>query len=324
MMAANAYENGFEAMAKHFKMLQSPLGNGDLFHFTTKSSGGWITQFHAAQGLFVSSMWFTPTQTLSYTFTIDKPCLWIFGIDSGDITFTQKGKASWHLTPINHVVINPQKSLKIAFPANVHTCCTCIFVFEDFFQKFLDGKALDKTFRIADAKGWTQASYNTPDLTLVLEQIKWSARNGMLPLFNYECKVGELLAIILKNIRHEKQLTANRRYHITWENEQKIWRIKTSIDLDILNPPTVEDLAMSEAMSISKLHRCFKQYYKMTILEYIHIEKMKRAMLMLASDDLSIKNIAHQCGYASASKFTSAFKEVHHITPSLYRKANFL
>ena len=47
---------------------------------------------------------------------------------------------------------------------------------------------------------------------------------------------------------------------------------------------------------------------------------MKRAMQMLADDDLNIKNIAHLCGYENAAKFAAAFKEVHGITPSDFRK----
>ncbi|MFT4142880.1 MAG: AraC family transcriptional regulator [Mobilitalea sp.] len=41
---------------------------------------------------------------------------------------------------------------------------------------------------------------------------------------------------------------------------------------------------------------------------------------MLARDDLSIKNISTLCGYENPAKFAAAFKDVHGITPSAFRK----
>lgn len=318
------YMNGFQPMTTHFKLSEHKFGNGKIFNFGTKSSDGWITQINPAAGLFVSSMWFTPNKTLSYTMNIDRPCLFIWCIDCGDITLSQKGVKSYHLTPINHITTNPLKPYKITFPAHVHTCCTCILVFEDYLQAQLNKHFPDYEDFMSKLKSQSNLICNTPDITLLLEQIKWSARNGILPFFNYECKIGELFTLFYKNIQFLPSINSNRRYHITWENEQKLWRIKAILDKDILNTPSIDSLALSETISVSKLHRCFKKYYKITIHSYIRVEKMKRAMLMLANDELSIKNIAHLCGYDSPSKFTEAFKEVHNITPSQYRKAYYL
>ena len=323
-MYTNEYTNGFQAMALQFNMTEHQFGNGRIFNFGSKSSDGWLTQIHPAAGLFVSSMWFTPSRTLSYTMNIDKPCLFIWCIDEGDITFTLNGKKASHLNPITQITINPLKPYKITFPAQVHTCCTCILVFEEYLNELLSKHLPDYEDFMDKIKAHTNLASSTPDITLILEQIKWAARNGILPLFNYECKVGELFTVMHKNLRFLPDLPFNRRYHITWENEQKLWRIKSVLDKDILNTPGIESLALSEAISVSKLHRCFKKYYRITINQYIRVEKMKRAMLMLADDELSIKNIAHICGYDSPSKFTEAFKEIHNITPSQYRKAHYL
>ncbi|RDY31633.1 helix-turn-helix transcriptional regulator [Lachnotalea glycerini] len=323
-MHTDEYRNGFESMALHFNMTERKMGNGKSFYFGTKSSDGWITQIQPSTGLFVSSMWFTPTKALTYTMNIDRPCFLIWCVDCGDVTFTQKGVKAYHLSPINHIITNPLKPYKITFPAHIHTCCTCILVFEEYLYRLLNTHITDCEDFIGKLKSHSNYICNTPDITLVLEQTKWAARNGILPLFNYECKIGELFTILYKNLQFISTIHFNRRYHITWENEQKLWNIKAILDKDILQTPTVESLALSEAFSVSKLHRCFKQYFGMTINHYIRVEKMKRALLMLASDEFSIKNIAHMCGYDSPSKFTESFKEIHHITPSQYRKAHYL
>ncbi|WP_353096829.1 AraC family transcriptional regulator [Tissierella praeacuta] len=311
-------------MALNLGMEKSYVGNTISYHFPSELGEGWIMDVHAADGLFVSSSWFTPYKTVSYTMEVEKPCMWIYCVDEGDITISQKGKSKKKLTSINHVIVNPQKPFTITFAADIHVCYTCVLVFDDFIQKFLNNRIIYKPFSINDAKKWTELQYNTPDITLVLEQIKWGVRKADTPTFNFECKMGELLTLILRNGYNEWYYNHNRRYHVTWENEQKIHNVKTSIDINILNPPLIEELAITAEMSISKLHRCFKQIYGMTIFEYIRIEKMKKAMLMLACDELSIKNIATQCGYESSSKFTAAFKDVHKITPSQFRKSFYL
>ena len=317
------FETGLEPMAKAFGLEGNEFGNGTVYPLPDSVGEGWITHFKAAPGLFISSIWLTPKVTLSYTFLSNKSFTLLFGIDCGDIIITRNGKAAKHLTSINHFECNKERPLKITFPGNIHACCTLMLIFNDYFQTN-NNKILNLPFSLNEIYGLKETLYNTPDFTFVLEQTKWAARNGLLPLYFYECKLGELVAILVKNKEHYNHLHRDRRYHITWENEQKINRIKGLLDANILNAPSIETLAMSEAISTSKLHRCFKQYYKMTIFEYIHKEKMRRALLMLAADELSIKNIANACGYESASKFTSAFKEIFQFTPSQYRKSNNL
>lgn len=322
-MSREKYPFTLEDMADSFGMLKSPFGNGKLFSFGKESQDGWFSQFEGSEGLFVSSMWFTPRKGISFTVDTKVPFFLLFSIDCGDVTITEKGKSSIHLTPITHIYINPLKPFEIRFPENIHTCLTCLLVYEDFLMQATSVPG-ETPLHVGDIYTWESSYYNTPDFTNVLEQMKWSARNGILPLFYYSCKFTELYAIILKNRDYGSCFNHNRRYHLTWENEKKLHHIKDILDSDILNPPSVNSLAMSAALSVSKLQRCFKQYYSMTITEYIHREKMKKAMLLLADDELNIKNIVHLCGYESASKFTCAFKKAFGMTPSQYRKAHNL
>ncbi|MCS4478041.1 helix-turn-helix domain-containing protein [Clostridium botulinum] len=48
---------------------------------------------------------------------------------------------------------------------------------------------------------------------------------------------------------------------------------------------------------------------------------MKRAMQLLSADHLSIRNISELCGYKNPAKFAAAFKNIHGITPSDFRKS---
>lgn len=316
-------EYGFEEMALHFGMRKQQSGTGFLYRFPDEAGEGWIAQMPAARGLICTSVWFTSKRPLTYTFHIDKPCMWIFNVSTGDIVFSRKGTAT-RLKPMNQIVVNPQKPVTVTFPANMLICYTCVWIFEDYIHNLLGEKLEGAAFRLNSVETWSEQDYNTPDLALVMDEIKWAVRKSVLPMFYYECKAGELLMLIYRNINNQWLVNRKRAYHVTWENQQLIRDVKKQLDYDILNAPSLYELAAAATMSVSKFSRCFRNLYGMTVAHYIQTEKMKKAMQMLARDELAIKDIAKACGYICASRFTEAFKAANQITPREYRKAFYL
>ncbi len=321
MSSTNEYELGYGAMAQQFGLTKHDYGNGVIYYFPPHWKNGWIAEMHPTDGLFVASAWLTPEKTMTYTMNIDRPCMWIFCIDCGDITFTQQGKPSKHLTLINHVMINPQKPFRLTFSEKVHACFTSVLIFEDFIQNFLKDRSPFLKINIEDAKEWEESHYNTPDIMLILEQMRWGVRHADMPLITFQCKTIELLTMIMRNVQNPVRWKRKRRNYITWENKQKLYLIKETLDKDILNPPNMETMCQLSEMSESKLRLSFKNLYGYTLYDYIRTETMKRAMQLLAADELSIQNIATKCGYQNPAKFTAAFKDIHGITPSQFRKA---
>ncbi len=171
---------------------------------------------------------------------------------------------------------------------------------------------------------WNDKDYNTPDITLTMEQIKWEARYSDINMNYYIYKVLELFSLIEHNISSHSRLQQDRSYHVSWDVKKKILLAVEQIHDNILNTPSIGKLAKLTALSESKLHRCFKSEFGLSVKEYIHMEKMKKALLLLADDELPISIIALKCGYKSPGMFTKAFKEIYHITPSQYRKGYYL
>ena len=84
---------------------------------------------------------------------------------------------------------------------------------------------------------------------------------------------------------------------------------------------SVSKLARLSNMSIANFHRYFKQYTKMTPIEYKNNICIRRAMCLLKSDEkLSIEEISEKTGFYSSTYFRRTFKKITGCTPTEYRK----
>lgn len=321
MKELDIYNFGWEAMAKEHQLTTRTNGKGLVHNFPPSWQQGWISEMHPAEGVFAASAWFTPIKQIRHRINIKMPAMWIFCIDCGDILISQQGKATQKLTPTTHVIINPEKPFSITFPKDVHACFTSVLIFEDFIEKVLQGRENTPAFHISDARQWQSQHYNTPYIMLIMEQIRWAVRNADFPLLGIESMIVHLLSSIAQNYPEASIRRSSRRHYVNWENEQKIYKVKVALEKDILNPPSLTEMCKLAQMSESKLRNSFRNLYGVPLYDYIRTETMKRAMQLLAADHLSIRNIAEQCGFQNQSKFTAAFKDVHGITPSEFRKA---
>lgn len=308
-------------MATKYNFIGRAYGQGKTYNFPPHWSNGWISEMNPADGLFVASAWFTPDRKLVHKINTDKSCLWIFCVDCGEITYTQQGKKAKGLSPITHMIINPQKPFSFTFSENEHYCFTSVLVYNDFIQSFIKDREDGPKIGVDDARLWETQHLNTPNIMLILEQIRWAVRNSDISLLAYEGMILHLLCSIARNFPEIPRRRANRRNYVTWENEQKIYKVKEIIDSDILNVPNIKELCKIGEMSESRLRESFKNTYGVPLYEYTRIEIMKRAMQLLSADHLSIRDISERCGFKNASKFSAAFKAVHGITPSEFRKA---
>ncbi len=83
---------------------------------------------------------------------------------------------------------------------------------------------------------------------------------------------------------------------------------------------TVEELSAKYRVSPSSLKKYFTQLYGMPFSEYLRQLRMEHAAKLIATDALSIGEIAERTGYQNQSKFGSAFKIYFGIPPLEYRR----
>jgi AraC-like DNA-binding protein len=80
------------------------------------------------------------------------------------------------------------------------------------------------------------------------------------------------------------------------------------------------DLAKLANVHPVHLSRHFSKYFKATLGDYIRTIKVQKALSLLPGKQMSLTEIAAECGFADQSHFIRSFKLSHHLTPLHYRK----
>lgn len=91
------------------------------------------------------------------------------------------------------------------------------------------------------------------------------------------------------------------------------------IEHDLSAPLTIEELARSTHVSPGYLHALFRQQFGCSPLKYRQELRMKMACRLLEQTQLSLENIARQCGYQDVEYFGRVFRKTYRITPTGWR-----
>jgi AraC family transcriptional regulator len=80
------------------------------------------------------------------------------------------------------------------------------------------------------------------------------------------------------------------------------------------------DLARLAGIHPVHLSRAFFKYFSTSLGDYARETKIQRALSLLPNNELSLTDIALNCGFSDQSHFNRLFKYYHQITPLQYRK----
>jgi len=82
---------------------------------------------------------------------------------------------------------------------------------------------------------------------------------------------------------------------------------------------TLDDIARRVASSRRQLQRAYSEIGSTTFREHLTNVRMDRAAELLASSDLTVREVAHRVGYRQPAQFAKAFRRRHGVAPSAYR-----
>lgn len=121
----------------------------------------------------------------------------------------------------------------------------------------------------------------------------------------------ELLEVVTRKIR--------RRHSVTYD--KTIITVMRYVQENFSKKITVEDLALSVNMSLSRFFPYFKKKVGLTPVEYINKYRIEQACIMLInSREMPIEEISDRVGFESAAYFRRVFKKAINLTPKQYRQ----
>lgn len=98
--------------------------------------------------------------------------------------------------------------------------------------------------------------------------------------------------------------------------EKVIRYIKGNLDSDL----SLEKVSAYANLSTIHFHNCFKSSTGRTLHDYVEEKRIKRAMDLLLTTDMTLTEIAFACGFSSQSYFSFVFKRRMKMTPREYAK----
>lgn len=127
-------------------------------------------------------------------------------------------------------------------------------------------------------------------------------------------KLKELMMILLKSANHE-----NIRKLLSEIFTPVNVKFRQTIEQNLFNSLSLEQLAFICNMSLSTFKREFKKEFDETPARYIKNKRLEHAAVRLVSDQEPITTIAYESGFQDITTFSANFHEKYLVSPSNYR-----
>lgn len=128
--------------------------------------------------------------------------------------------------------------------------------------------------------------------------------------------LSEIWLLLLEEIKNAD----NSIFHAPQKNQDRILTMIAFIQENYVEKLTLEEIANSAAVSTRECLRCFKAAIHQSPMDYLIEYRVRSAKKLLETTELSISDIALQCGFNSNSYFTKLFHRICGKTPNAYRK----
>ena len=150
-----------------------------------------------------------------------------------------------------------------------------------------------------------------------LNEIENNEHEGMVKRIFLESKALDLIWMQIKQYKDDQNALSKQ--SVLRKTDMKlIVKAKSILIHDLKHPPDINKLAELSGTNATKLKKGFKLLYGKTINQYLRNERLNHAKILLAEDNLSIKEISEAVGYTNKSIFSKRFKEKFGVLPSTF------
>ena len=98
-------------------------------------------------------------------------------------------------------------------------------------------------------------------------------------------------------------------------------RAKDLADVRYAEPITVADMARAASLSKAHFSRQFAATFGESPHQYLLTRRLERAAALLRSTDRTVAEVCCMVGLSSVGSFTTSFRRMHGVTPTMYRAA---
>lgn len=283
---------------------------------------GIIKHTHIAKGI---ELVYSELESYSPSFQAEKK-----EVDGLEIMYIVEGHAEFDLMNRKCVsgekgdimIFNSKTAVKKAALGKNGMNCLSLILFADDTVDFLNSFFHTTDFTCSDFFSEIRKSENcvTFPCTELLENLFLKMIQLPDRFSKFEVKLSVVHAILLlmqKCSKAEKRDTTD--LYFSGTTGRKVQNVRRIINSNLEKEISIEDLAQQVNLNRTTLQKVFKEMYGLTINEYRTKARIQVAKNLLASTELSITEIAGQCGYANASKFSEVFKKNEGVLPKDWR-----
>lgn len=218
----------------------------------------------------------------------------------------------------NVLLFNPQRDLPMNLKLAPNSWLVSVIISIEKFHSLFSQDADHISFLSPEnsTKKYYDTAVNSPSMAVVLSQILNLSVHSSMEALYIKGKVYELLSLYFN--KNEDANSEQCPFLIDEDNVRKIRRAKEIIVQQMVEPPSLEELAREIDLSLNKLKEGFKQLYGETVYGYLFNHKMEEARRMLSSGKFNVNEVGLKIGYSTASHFITAFKKKYGTTPKKY------
>lgn len=130
----------------------------------------------------------------------------------------------------------------------------------------------------------------------------------------------KLLELVYISLNTKEFLKESEEIFLSQKDIASLSKAKKILTENMINPPSLKQLAYKSAINEFKLKKGFKQIFGTTVYGMLHEYRLDYARKLLTNKDISIQEAAKIVGYSSCSHFSKIFKERFGINPMMLKK----
>jgi AraC-like DNA-binding protein len=89
---------------------------------------------------------------------------------------------------------------------------------------------------------------------------------------------------------------------------------------NLRNPLSVAQLAAYHSLCPAHFSNLFRRHHRISPRRFLRQARLQRAENLLGESELTLKEIAAQCGFVDAAHLCKSFKADHRVTPGVFRR----